>query len=65
MTQKQKLISHFKNGGKITSFEAYLNFGITQLATRIKELEEAHNLELNRVWITKNKKRFIQYSYDK
>lgn len=63
MTQKQQIIKHLKSGGSITSFTAYLDFGITQLATRIKELEEGLDIELKREWIVKNKKRFVKYSY--
>lgn len=63
MSQKQKLLSHFKQGGTITSFTAYLKFGITQLATRISEMEGRLGVEFNRKWVKKNGKRFIEYSY--
>jgi len=39
-TQCERLLAHFDEGGSITSLEAYIEFGITQLATRISELEE-------------------------
>ena len=38
--QRQKIINHIRQHGSLTSFEAYTELGITQLATRISELEE-------------------------
>lgn len=40
ITQKQRIINYIRDYGSITSFEAYKDLGITQLATRIKELKE-------------------------
>lgn len=40
ITQKQRIINYIRVYGSITSFEAYKDLGITQLATRIKELKE-------------------------
>jgi len=37
--QKQKIIDYVKKFGSITSYQAYIDLGITQLATRIKELK--------------------------
>lgn len=39
-TQKQKIIDYIKKFGSITSWEAYTDLGITQFATRVKELKE-------------------------
>lgn len=39
-TQCERLLAHFDTGKSITSLEAYIEFGITQLGTRISELEE-------------------------
>lgn len=39
-TQKQKIIKYMKQKGSITSWEAYQELGITQFATRVKELKE-------------------------
>ena len=39
-TQCERLLEHFSKGKSITSLEAYIKFGITQLGTRISELEE-------------------------
>ena len=62
--QKQRLLKHFKSGGSITSYEAYLDFDITQLATRLSELEELLGVRFKRVWIRHNNKRFVRYSYN-
>lgn len=40
MTQKERIINYIKQFGSITSLDAYKDLGITQLATRIKELKE-------------------------
>lgn len=38
-TQCERLLEHFKAGGTITSYAAYLKFGITQLGRCINDLE--------------------------
>ena len=38
--QRQRIINYIRKFGSITSLEAYKGLGITQLATRIKELKE-------------------------
>ena len=40
MTQKQAILQYIKDFGGITSMEAYMDLGVTQLATRISELKE-------------------------
>lgn len=40
ITQRERIIKYIRDYGSITSFEAYKDLGITQLATRIKELKE-------------------------
>lgn len=39
-TQKQKIIKYIRERGSITSWEAYRYLGVTQFATRVKELKE-------------------------
>ena len=39
-TQKALILKYIADFGYITSFQAYQDLGITQLATRIKELKE-------------------------
>lgn len=40
INQRQRIINYIRECGSITSLEAYKDLGITQLATRIKELKE-------------------------
>jgi hypothetical protein len=40
MNQREMILQYIKDFGSITSYEAYIDLGITQLATRIKELKE-------------------------
>ena len=40
INQRQRIIDYIKKFGSITSKDAYNDLGITQLATRIKELKE-------------------------
>ena len=51
LSQRQRLIEHFTNGESITSLEAYMTLGITQLATRISEIED-RGFKVKRTWIT-------------
>lgn len=39
-TQRQKILDYINKWGSITSYQAFIDLGITQLATRIKELKE-------------------------
>lgn len=39
MTQKELILKYLADFGTITSFQAYTDLGVTQLATRIKELK--------------------------
>ncbi len=50
--QRNSIIEYINNFGSITSYEAYINLGITQLATRIKELKE-QGYAFKTVWIKK------------
>lgn len=63
-TQKEKIIEHIKKYGSITSFEAYMDLGITQLATRISELKEK-GYEFETEWITKKNKDGAVVSFKK
>ena len=40
ITQRERIVAYIREFGSITSKEAYNDLGITQLATRIKELKE-------------------------
>lgn len=39
-TQRYKIVNYILAFGSITSWEAYRDLGVTQFATRIKELKE-------------------------
>lgn len=40
INQRQRIINYIREFGSITSLDAYKDLGITQLATRVKELKE-------------------------
>lgn len=40
MTQKEMILQYINDFGSITSYQAYADLGITQLATRVKELKK-------------------------
>jgi esterase/lipase superfamily enzyme len=52
MNQRELILKYIKEFGSITSFEAYIDLGITQLATRIKELKE-QGYSFSYEWISK------------
>lgn len=52
MNQRNLIIKYIKDFGSITSYQAYIDLGITQLATRIKELKE-EGYSFNSRWIHK------------
>lgn len=66
MNQRQMVLQYIKDFGSITSYQAYIDLGITQLATRIKELKEEGYM-FNYTWITKKNRygkpvRFKEYT---
>jgi len=64
-TQTKRLLRFFRKGGNLTSFEAYLKFGITQLGRCISDLEnEGHTFNRPRVQL-KNGKVVCRYSLRK
>lgn len=56
INQRQRIINYIHEFGSITSLDAYRDLGITQLATRIKELKE-QGYEFETKWES-NKNRF-------
>ena len=40
MTQKEMILKYITDFGSITSYQAYADLGVTQLATRVRELKE-------------------------
>jgi hypothetical protein len=61
MSQKLKVLSHLRSHNKgITSWEAIVNYRITRLADRIKNLkDDGHSIET--IMEDKNGKRFARY----
>ncbi len=53
--QKEKIIEHIKKYGSITSYEAYIDLGITQLGARLDDLKK-EGYEFETEWITKKNK---------
>lgn len=68
MTQHEAIMKWCRNHKGITSYEAYDSLGITQLATRITELE-ARGTKFKRETIKKKNRygenvRFVRYMLD-
>ena len=62
MTQWQRIIKWCNEFGEITSYQAFSEFGITQLATRIRELEQEKGYTFERERI-KSKNRYGETVY--
>lgn len=66
MNQQQAILQYIHDFGSITSYQAYIDLGITQLASRLKELKE-QGYKFNYRWITKENRygkpiRFKEYT---
>ncbi len=55
ITQRQSIIKYMREFGSITSWEAYTKLGVTQFATRVKELKEEGYLFITKWEKKKNK----------
>ena len=64
LSQADRLLEHFQAGGKITSFESFLDFGITQLGRCIDDLQKRGHT-FNKPFIEVNGKKVVQYSLKK
>ena len=64
INQREKVLNYITQYGSITSYEAYLELGITQLATRISELKE-QGYSFTDEWITKKNRDGTVVSYKK
>ena len=68
MNQRQQILQYIEDFGAITSYEAYIDLGITQLASRIKELkEQGYNFKYD--WVKKKNRynkqvRFKRYKLE-
>ena len=52
MTQHQKIDTYIKQYGYITAMDAF-RIGITQVATRIKEMRERNGMKIEDDWVLK------------
>lgn len=60
-SQRNTLLSAFKDGHVLTAQSAYIRFGISTFSQRISDIERL-GYEIARAWITApNGKRFMQY----
>jgi len=64
INQRQKVLNYIKKWGSITSYQAYIDLGVTQLATRISELKE-QGYEFADEWITKKNRDGESVSFKK
>mgnify|MGYP000777955720 CR=1 FL=1 len=62
--QRQKIINYINKNGYITSYKAYMDLGITQLATRISELKEQGYI-FTYEWVRKKKQNGQLVKYKK
>lgn len=52
MNQREQILQYIEDFGSITSYQAYIDLGVTQLATRVKELKE-QGYTFSCEWISK------------
>lgn len=64
ITQKDRILKWLKDYGSITSWEAYQELGITQLATRIFELKQM-NYKFKKETVTAKNRYGYSIHYDK
>lgn len=60
MSQHAVILSHLKSK-PITSYQAYIDHGITQLGARIFELRHEKGYNIEDAWVEKNDTRFKEY----
>lgn len=58
--QRKKIAAYVKENGFITSYDAYKVLGITQLATRIKEMKEI-GYDITTEWVHDKNKHYKKY----
>lgn len=62
LTQRDRVLQYIKDFGCITSWEAYTELGITQLATRVYELKKlGYKFENTRVHTTNRYGNYTHY----
>lgn len=51
-TQRHEVLQYMREHGSITRMESFLNIGVTELSSRIGELERLDNVKIKREPIT-------------
>ena len=59
MTQPDRLLAHFKNGGTLTVAEALTKFGVYALSQRVGEMKKKH--DIRSAWEKSGRARFKRY----
>ena len=63
LNQKQKVLRHLKNYGSITPLEAFNDYAIMRLASRICELkDEGHNIKTEMITVYGRFKEKVSFS---
>lgn len=52
MTQREEVLQYLRTHGSITRMESFINLGITELSSRIGEIERIDNIRIDRTPIT-------------
>jgi hypothetical protein len=64
MSQNQILISYLTPPGRtITTYQAFIKFGITRLASRMNEIKKTRSVRKELVCNKKTKVHYIKYSF--
>lgn len=69
-TQREEVIKHLEEHGNITSFEAFVEYGITRLSAIIYDLRHEMNMSIKKITISRknrygNIKNFAKYILEK
>lgn len=62
--QRERIVDYINEHGFITSYDAYAKLGITQLATRIKELKEIDGYRIITEWVYKEDTHYKKYKIE-
>lgn len=52
LTQRQEVLNYMREHGSITRIESFYKIGVTELSSRIGEIERIDNIRINRKPIT-------------
>ena len=52
LNQRDKILNYLKEFGSITAYESFIDLGITQLSTRLSELED-RGYKFKKEWVSK------------